>query len=335
MAFPFLSATRLACALAAAAAFAATAPLCADDAPADAEAAKAVDGIAAIVNGEAITVSEALQLARDTLHARNRGRDTIPDPAEIKAAYDEALEQLVDRCLILEEYRRSDAKMPSWIVDSRIQEIVATRYRGDRSRMIRELALRRISFDSFRNQIEDQYKMMAMRHLNVGADVVVRPADVRAYYDAHRDDFVSAPAYDVRMFRLPRELAEEGKTALVADAAAVNSPEAFAALAAKYGNGRVDDLGWQIADDLSEKVLGAVRAAGGNRAEVVAMGSATYVVFCAGVRAGSELSFAEVSDLIRRKLADEEADRRFRNWTALLRSRARIQYFHRDGGKAE
>ena len=111
-----------------------------------------VDGTAAFVNGETLTVSDVMMNAvfmlRDPQWVAGRDHDEA-----LRAAYAESLEQLIDQKLIIAQYERGPFRLPSWLIDKRISEIVDSRFEGDRSRLLRELSQQHITFEHWRSRI--------------------------------------------------------------------------------------------------------------------------------------------------------------------------------------
>src|SRR4029077_9651468 len=83
-----------------------------------------VDGIAAIVNGEVITYSQVRILSaprEKLLRSQLTGDDLVN---KIKEARQAALNDLIDRQLIIQAFKKEDYQIPDHFIDQRVHEII-------------------------------------------------------------------------------------------------------------------------------------------------------------------------------------------------------------------
>ncbi len=98
-----------------------------------------VDGIAAIVNGDVITISQvrALSAPREKqLRAQYTGQEL---EKQLKAARELALKDLIDRQLVLQAFKKEKYEIPDHFVDERMHEIIRENFGGDRNTFIKTL----------------------------------------------------------------------------------------------------------------------------------------------------------------------------------------------------
>ena len=104
--------------------------------PAVAQQAEVLDGVAAIVNKDVITISQVRELigSRErSLREVYSGSDLANKVKEMRLA---ALKDLVDRQLIIQEFKKMQEKganIPDYVIDDRIQTIIREEFGGDRS----------------------------------------------------------------------------------------------------------------------------------------------------------------------------------------------------------
>src|SRR5262249_51495563 len=92
-----------------------------------------IDGVAAIVNGDVITYSQVRALVgprEKLLGAQFQGEELIKKVKEVRHA---ALQDLIDRQLILQAFKKENYQIPDHFVEERMHDIVRTDFGGDRN----------------------------------------------------------------------------------------------------------------------------------------------------------------------------------------------------------
>lgn len=293
-----------------------------------------LDGVAAEVGAERITISETMLAARE-LAERLRlpaGEQT----ARLRELYERALEELVARRLILQAYRDSEQKLQPWMVDRRIETIVEEHFDGDRVRLQTQLARENLTFERWRQRMEDEMVLSAMRHQHVDGRVSVAPAEVRAYYATNSAAFALPGPVRVGMILLTPRAGEDG-AALAARAGALRARllagADFAALAqsesteshARDGG----DWGYVKPEEVFRAEIVAALAAlppGGLSAPIVTDGGCYIVRKIAehpDLRLPLEEAWPAIEAHLRRVLSEE----RFRAWIASLRRQTHVHTY--------
>ena len=141
-----------------------------------------VDAVAADVGGRHITVAEVMEAARDSISAE--GAISATALAEkLPGAYAEALTNLITRQLILIRYDQAKQKLPNWLLNRRVESIIEEHFGGDRSLLVSMLAKRGLSYAKWRQKIEEDTIITAMRSQFVDQGIVVKPEDILAVYE--------------------------------------------------------------------------------------------------------------------------------------------------------
>ena len=101
-----------------------------------AQRVEVIDGIAAIVNNDVVTISQV----RELVGARERSLREIYSGTELENKLKEmrlsAIKDLIDRQLILQEFKKlqeKGASIPEYVVDDRVQAIIRQEFGGDRA----------------------------------------------------------------------------------------------------------------------------------------------------------------------------------------------------------
>src|SRR3981189_3200157 len=89
-----------------------------------------IDGVAAVVNGDVITFSQVQEVSgprERTLREQVNGQELIDKIKEARLA---ALSDLIDRQLIVQEFKKKSFSMPEYVVDDQIQNIIKEDFAG-------------------------------------------------------------------------------------------------------------------------------------------------------------------------------------------------------------
>lgn len=148
-----------------------------------------VDGVAAVVNDRVITYSDVVEYVQPFVQNLRRDYHGAALTEKVHAAQREALDDLIDRGLILDEYKSKGFTLPESAADNYINDLIGREYNGDRSTFLKTLEARHLTLAKYRDQIRDRIIVQAMQRHQTERNVVVSPHKIEAYYQAHRDQF--------------------------------------------------------------------------------------------------------------------------------------------------
>ena len=83
-----------------------------------------MDGLAAKVDNECIMIGDVLAEVRRNPAAREQFAAAANDKAKLAALYQNAIDTLIDRKLILKAAAEKKMDMQEWVIDNRVREIV-------------------------------------------------------------------------------------------------------------------------------------------------------------------------------------------------------------------
>src|ERR1700736_6311421 len=98
-----------------------------------------IDGVAAVVNGDVITFSQVQDVSgprEKTLREQFTGQELIDKIKEARLA---ALSDLIDRQLILQEFKKKQFNIPEYVIDDQVQNLIKDEFAGDRMAFVRTL----------------------------------------------------------------------------------------------------------------------------------------------------------------------------------------------------
>ncbi len=295
-----------------------------------------VDGIAAIVNGEVITYSQVRVVSAPRekfLRSQFTGDELV---AKIKEARQAALQDLIDRQLIVQAFKKENYQIPDHFVEERMHEIIRENFGGDRNTFIKTLEAQNYTLGEFKQMEMERMIVQAMRSRNVKMQTIVSPAKVEEFYKKHIDEFAMKEEIKLRLIMIPTKTDTASSAAQKAMAEEVlgklASGAEFDRMAQIYSEDSTreigGDWGWierkTLAGPLEEV---AFNLAIGQTSGIVEYNGNYYILKVEDKKGGNVRSLADVRLEIEKKLLQQEAQNLQERWLASLRSKAYIRTF--------
>jgi peptidyl-prolyl cis-trans isomerase SurA len=296
-----------------------------------------IDGVAAVVNGDVITFSQVQEVSAPrerTIREQSTGAELVEKIREARLA---ALNDLVDRQLIIQEFKKKQYTIPEYVVEDQVQNIIREEFAGDRQAFIRTLNAQGYTISKFREQQRDKVIVGAMRQNNVKGTFSATPQQVEAYYEANKQEFATPEQLKLRMIVLnadpldansgdsTRKMAEEIRNK-------VKGGAEFATMAKTYSmDGTAESGGdWGMIDrkTLNQQLTDAAFALSpGQVSPVVQIGDSFYILFCESKKTSSFIPLTEVRDGIEKKLEQVQRQKATQKWIDSLREKAYIKIY--------
>ena len=295
-----------------------------------------VDGVAAVVNGDVITYSQVRGVVgprEKVLRAQFNGEELVK---AVKAAREAALQDLIDRQLIIQAFKKENFQIPDHFVEERMQDIVRTDFGGDRNTFVKTLEAQNFTMGEFKKMEMEKMIVQAMRSHNVKLDLIASPVKVEEYYKTHRDEFTNKEKIKLRLIMVPshasdgeaaaqRAMAEEIFTKLVNGAEFERMAQLYSEDSTRENGG---DWGWVERKTLAgplEKAAFALEP--GKISRIIEFSGNYYILKIEDKQGGETKSLADARPDIEKKLVHEEAQKLQEKWLASLRSKAYIKTF--------
>lgn len=292
-----------------------------------------VDGVAAFVNGEAITIRDVVSGIPEQL------REMATDPAfrdktreeVFAAAYDAALEEAIDRSLIIQSYWAGEQRIPESALLRAMNEVIEARYSGNVAALQADLAKTRMTYSDWKKMMEEQIIVRSMRQTYVSANIHISPNEIVTTYANRKPELVEPEKVHVLTLALANDESLEKNVAQFRTR--LDKQEAFESIARELS---VDvmaeaggDYGWIVPDEtLAPKLAAAVKATqDGALSEPVELGQNIYILFRKESQPAKTLTLRDVQEQIEREHYEEEATRIYKHWTERLKNTAKIQIF--------
>src|SRR5277367_4146502 len=171
------------------------------------------DGIQSVVNDDVVTYSEVKDYTAPALEALREQYAGQPDEFDKKLAetFNDSLEQLVERQLILHDFDVEGYRLPDSVVDELVQDRIRERF-GDRITLMKTLQAQGETFEEFRKEVRDQFIVAQLRNKNISQEIVISPYKVENYYHTHQDDYKIEDEIKLRMIVLNKTSSDDTNT---------------------------------------------------------------------------------------------------------------------------
>ncbi|MBM3859088.1 MAG: parvulin peptidyl-prolyl isomerase [Verrucomicrobia bacterium] len=293
-----------------------------------------LDGVAAIVNSNVITYSEVEKYAQPVLQELQRkfSGDDLRDKA--RSARIDALQNLIDRSLILSEFHTKGYTIPDSILDQQINETIANEFGGDRTAFTKTLQAQKISLGQYRERIRERTIVQAMRGRKTQQEVVVSPHRIEEYYKQRLDDYKVKDQVKLRMIFLKKTGADDAARRAFAESlvAKLDAGAKFADLAKQHSEDADAKKGgerdWIVRDTIQQELNDAAFSLKpGQYSRVIETKHGYYILQVDDFKPAHTKTLAEMRDSIEALLIQEQRARMVENWTRELRAKAYIRTF--------
>ena len=296
-----------------------------------------MDGLAAKIDNECITIGDVLAEVRRNPAVREGFVAAAHDHAKLEALYKSAIDALIDRKLILRAAADKKMDMQEWVVDNRVREIVKENFNGDRNELEAELQKSNTPFEEWRNTIREDLVIAGMRYQMIDKYVQnPSPAAMREEYAKNRSRYADDARTTVSVILL--KPAAEGQPSVKDRADTIlkklSAPDAdFAALAREYSaDSHASDGGaWKDVKPegaFRPEIADAIAALKvGEHSKLVDLDGWGFIVKKDSETAARQLSFAEAYDRIARNIRRAEAAKAYEAWMKRLRAETFVKIY--------
>ena len=305
-----------------------------------AQKAEVIDGIAAIVNNDVITISQVRELsgARER-SLRELYRGGGPELQEkLKEMRLASLKDLIDRQLVLQEFKQMQEKganIPDYVVDDRVKTIIREEFGGDRSAFVRTLQAQGYTLTRFKEIEKEKIVVQALRQSKVNENFVISPNQIQNYYDKNKGSYSTPEQARLRMIIIREGASDVPDVGSKKDLAKeirdkISQGAEFDRMAQMYSEDDTRDMGgdwgWIERNTLNEeitKVAFGLRA--GEVSPVITIGDAYYIMMVEAKKSAAVKPMTEVRDEIERNLTQQERKKAQDRWLDSLRAKAYIK----------
>lgn len=294
-----------------------------------------LNGIVARVNDNVITQKEVLTAIFPELEflERRYGDDPVVFEQKVRELRANAIRDLVERQLILHEFKTGGYNLPESYIDDQIAKDI--RNYGNQLTLTKTLQAQGLTREGYRQKVREKVILAAMVDHFVPRNPVISPFKIETYYKENLDKFKLQDQVKLRMIVItnrpddtlysPKSLAEE----IVAK---LSEGASFAEMAKVYSQGSQSseggDWGWiersVLREDLAQV---AFSLKPGQRSGLIERPDGCYIMLVEETKLAHTRPLSEVRAEIEATLKAEETKRLHGKWIDRLKAKSFVEYF--------
>ena len=292
-----------------------------------------VDGVAIVVNKDAILVSqinEAMMPLMQEYRTKYSGE-------ELKKKIDDLRKTIIDQAietkLILQVAKAQNVKADEKDIDTRM-EVVKKRFPSEDA-FLQALTARGLTMREYRNQVAEQVLVQATIKQVLDPEIRVSDNEIQTYYDSHPDEFITEPQIQLAQIflKIPsgstleeidqlRQKAEQLRI-LIEDGVD------FSELARKYSEGPYRDKGGMVGlvgskDILPELKDIAMSLKAGEVSPVIQTSYGLHILKVIETMPARKVTLKEATPNIEERLGETKRNEKYKTWIKKLRQDAFI-----------
>lgn len=294
------------------------------------------NGIAAVAEGQLITVQQLRQELEPIIpRLRVEAQSELDFARRIDELSREVLQNMIDRIIIVNAAKEKGLLIPQSYIDQEYDEVLNRDFGGDRARFLQYLSVRGLTARDYREMIHDRVVVNVMRQENRKSQSEISPERIEAFYVKNKLRFYQSEAMHLRQIILT-PLADEGLLPLRQTAKEIisqlNAGANFGDLARKYSQDEMSrkggDWGWierkDIRKELSEV---AFSLQPGQYSQPVELANTVFILYAEEKREEMIQPVSQVRDIIENVLAGQIARETQERWLQDLRAKAYVRYY--------
>lgn len=291
-----------------------------------------LDSIVASVNGEGISLNDVLPESRTrelALYAAFSGDELFKAIQEVRK---QALEDIINRKLIVADYRRAPFEIPIQYTESLMDDIALNEGIRSRERFAARIRESGTTVEKLRKQVEERLIVQAMTARQQHMRSSVSPKDVYDYFTAHPGEFGNPETWQIALIVIDAK--RENRAEIIAEITAAVAVDrgAFASLASRYSAGpnagSGGDLGPIARSRLRREFAAAIpEAVEGQIYGPFQTPEGDCFLRLLRIIPEEKVEFQTIEPLIRAKLEAQGREEAMRIYIEKLRENAIIRYF--------
>ena len=298
--------------------------------------AEIVDRIVAVVNDDIITLDDLNHTLKPYMkQIKLMGYDAEKESDVTAKLQKDILDRLIDKKLTDQEIKKARLTVSDEDVDSAMEKIKEKNFYSDAD-FRKALAEEGMSLEEYRKNMKEQILRSRLVNREVKSKIVITEQDVKAYYEAHSEEYGRERKYHLRniIMRLPGMTGETEKRDVLKRMAGIlekiNNGEPFENLARQYSESNLapegGDLGFFKLEALSPQLQEALKDLGaGEFTPVLETDQGLQIFYIQEIRVIPGKPLAEVSAGIQEKLYTEIVEKKFKQWLEELRKRSHVK----------
>jgi peptidyl-prolyl cis-trans isomerase SurA len=295
------------------------------------------NGIVAVAEEKIITVADVMQYIGPLLpQLRQEARSDKEFQERLEQLQDNAIQDLVDRVLIVKEFRKDEKRqIPAHYVDNAIADEQAERFEGDRSKFLAYLRAKGQTMRDYRKEVEENIIFQYMQGQQRKSQSIISPVRIETFYNENKDRFYQEDSVHLRLIQLTRTESETDTT-LTEKASTIlarfKAGEKFEDLAKEYSSdmkrSKGGDWGWMKRSDFKKEFSDpAFDLKKGEASKVILLPEGAFILFAEDRKFAGIQPIDEVRDQIERMLVQQMGRTAQERWLERLRRNGYVKHY--------
>jgi peptidyl-prolyl cis-trans isomerase SurA len=293
----------------------------------------AVNSYAAAVNDRVIMDGDVQVAVEPVVRRLQKQVPSERLAAEMPQIFQSALNQLIDRALILEEFEALGYQLPQKNVLQKEQDFIEKKFDGDRVRFEEYLRNEGKTVEEWREELGENLRIDMLRYREVYSRIDISPLEVRRAYESRKGDFMEGEQVLTRLIEIKQGDDSAAARTKAQDAMArIQAGDDFVTVAKEVSEGSRAAKGGEMPkmdpNDLRTELKVAIHAlAVGEVSPLIETESGFYIVKLEEREPGTLVSFADARENVERTLQEQEAERLTTRWLERLRRKHTVHLF--------
>lgn len=291
------------------------------------------DQIVAVVEDTTITRDDILKrLAPFAQKIQQTARSEREFNAEIERLSQEILQDLIDRAIIVKDFRKQGMKIPESKLDGIMEDDLKRKFNGDRSELIKYLKSQNKTLKQYRTEVEENVIVSVMENRQKLTFSEISPARIIEFYNENKDKWYTPESVNISQITISEDTAEAATEKAKKILDEIKGGLDFSDAAKKYSKDEKasagGEWGWykkgQLNPILDKAVFSLEKGA---TSEVINIANYAYILKVNDKKAEGITPIDEVREQIEYAISSENARIEYRKWLKRLRDKAYIKYY--------
>jgi len=303
-----------------------------------AQAAQLVDGIAAIVNDEIITITEVRETMAPEAEQLGQQFSGFARDERLKALFKQTLTSLINAQLQLTRARHLNLRVTEDDVNQQIDTLKKQNQVAD-EQFLQLLKTRGLTLETYKKQVQEGLLVSKVVNAEVRSHLTVLDSELQEAYKTKTDQYKIAGGQTVShiLFLLPPYPTEQDDQRLRAKAESVlqqlRHGGDFASLARQYSDGPSAEAGGLLGTFQPGELLPGFEEAvaqlrPGEISDVVRTRVGFHIIRLEARQAGTMRPFEEVQEELKSEILRNKTERKYQEWLDSLRQQAYIKILY-------
>jgi len=293
-----------------------------------------IDGVAATVNQDIITISEVQQASLEEVDTLKPDLPAPEKAEKVREVQQGILEKLIEARLMVQEAKKMHVTVGDQEVDSAIAEVKQRNGLNDETLRL-QLKEAGLTLDSYKKKLREQIQTRRLNNLEIRSRIQVTEKEIQEFYEKNREQFLSnveihlrhvlfyaRPETDPAAFEKAASVAEEAYNQIQKGAVLPGLTKSFEARGVQVEE---VDLGYvhkgQLMPEL-EKIAFELKK--GETSPPFRSQFGYHILQAIDRRGGASRPLEEVREGISQELFNRKAEQRYEEWMGGLKTKAYI-----------